>query len=100
MSNVKQFPTEVVDRVAKTAGAIVKILELSDIDPSEDHLAALLLVQTAIQEAVMREKGPIELRRVLIAANEKRKRYDIKWNYSPKDSKVGSVRSIKDDPDE
>lgn len=82
--NVRRFPTETVDRVAKLAGAISKVMELSDADRPEDHLTALLLVQAAIQQAVMREEGPAGLQRVLVEANERKKRYQIRWNYEPK----------------
>lgn len=82
--NVRRFPTETVDRVAKLAGTISKVMELSDADQPEDHMTALYLVQKAIEEAVMRVEGPVGLQRVLIAANERRKRYQVRWVYKVK----------------
>lgn len=81
--NVIRFPTETVDRVAKLAGAMSKVMELSDSQTPEEHLTALLLLQAAIQQAVMRQEGPAGLSRVLLAANERRRRYQIRWNYKP-----------------
>ena len=81
--NVIRFPTETVDRVAKLAGAMSKVMELSDSQTPEEHLTALLLLQAAIQQAVMRQEGPAGLSRVLLAANERRRRYHIRWNYKP-----------------
>lgn len=99
MGDIRQFPTEVVDRVARTAGAIVKVLELSDLDPPEDHIAALLLVQTAIQQAVAKEAGPLELRRVLHEAIKKKNRYDVKWAYRINVPPLGQVHPIKGEND-
>lgn len=87
--NIRRFPVERVDRVARLASAIAKVLELSDVDPPEDHLAAVLLVQTAIQQGVMRARGPAELQRVLFAANERRRRYDVVWGYEPNGDNEG-----------
>ena len=84
-NNVVRFPTETVDRVAKLAGAISKVMELSDSQTPEEHLTALLLVQAAIQHAVMTQEGPAGLSRVLHAANDRRRRYQIRWNYKPVD---------------
>jgi len=75
--NVRQFPVEKVDRVIKLAQALVNVIQLSESSPVEDDLAAILLVQTAMQQAIVREKGPAELQRVLIAANERRRKYDV-----------------------
>jgi hypothetical protein len=97
---VTPFPTETVDRVCRLAGALVHVLQLSDVDPPEDHLAALLLVQTAIQQAVVREKGPRELQRVLIAANERRRRYEAVWGYTPRESPGATVHALKKDEEE
>lgn len=96
-NNIRRFPTEKVDRVAKLAGAIIKVLEISDVDPPEDHLAALLLVQTAMQQAIMREKGPAELQRVLIAANERRRKYDVVWGYTPREGTPGTLHKMEDE---
>lgn len=74
--NIRRFPIEKADRVLKLAKALSQVLAVADSDAPEDYLAALLLVQTSVQQAVMREAGPAALQRVLIAANEKRRRYD------------------------
>jgi hypothetical protein len=83
--NVRRFPVEKADRVIKLASAITQVLSLADADEPEDHLAALMLVQVAIQQAVSRERGIAELQRILIAANEKRRRYDAVHGYKPKE---------------
>jgi hypothetical protein len=87
--NVRRFPVEKVDRVIKLATAITQVLALADEDAPEDHLAAILLVQVALQQAVARECGPAELQRVLFAANEKRRRYDAVYGYKPRGNKDG-----------
>lgn len=81
MADIKQFPTEVVDRTAKLAGAIAKLLELSDADDPATHLTALILVQAAIQQAVLSEEGPAALNEVLREAVQRRRRYDLRWKY-------------------
>lgn len=78
--NVRRFPLEKVDRVLKVANAVMQVLDLAEDVAPEDFLAAILLVQTAIQQGVSRMMGPGELQRVLIAANEKRRQYSINWN--------------------
>ena len=77
---VVRFPTEKVDRVIKLATALSQVLALSD-DSAEDQLASVLLLQVAVQQAISREKGPAELQRVLIAANERRRKYDVVYGY-------------------
>jgi len=83
-NNVIPFPVEKVDRVIKLASAIAQLLALSDVDPPEDHLAALMLIQTAIQQAVSREEGPVALMNKLAKANERRRSYNVVWEYRPK----------------
>lgn len=83
--NVRRFPAEKVDRVARLAGAISKVMELSDADTPEDHMTALMLVQAAIQQAVMRKEGPAGLQRVLVESNERRGKYEVRWAYKIKE---------------
>ena len=80
-NNIRNFPFEKVDRVVRLATALTNVLALSDNDAPEDHLAALLLVQTALQQTVARERGLGELQRVLLAAAERRRKYDVAWVY-------------------
>jgi hypothetical protein len=77
--NVRYLPNVRVDRVAKLASTIVKVMQLSELNQPEEYLTALLLVQEAIQQGVMQEEGPAGLRRVLIEANERRKKYRTQW---------------------
>lgn len=79
--NIRRFPSEKVDRVAKLAGAISKVMELSDADTPIDHYTALLLVQRAIQEAVMRQEGSAGLQHLLVDSNERKKKYEVRWVY-------------------
>jgi hypothetical protein len=78
--NIRRFPVEKVDRVIKLSQALVNVMQLAETDTPEDLLASLLLVQTALQQSIVRDKGPAELQRVLIAANERRRRYDVVWS--------------------
>lgn len=78
--NIRRFPVERVDRVIKLAQALVNVIELAEASTAEEDLAAILLVQTAMQQAISREKGPAELQRVLIAANERRRKYEVTWS--------------------
>lgn len=82
--NIRRFPVEKADRVIKLATALVNVLQLSDDAPPEEHLAALLLTQTAIQQAVAREKGMEELQRVLFKAADIRRRYEAVHGYKPR----------------
>lgn len=77
--NIKTFPVEKVDRVVKLAKTLSEVLALSE-RPPEDLMAALLLVQVALQQTIVEEGGPRELQRVLIAANERRRRYNAIWS--------------------
>jgi hypothetical protein len=72
--NLLRFPTEQVDRVARLAGHILEALDLTGWPP-EEHIAALLLVQMAIQQCTVRELGIGEMNRILKAANDRRLRY-------------------------
>lgn len=78
--NIRRFPVERVDRVVRLAQALVNVVELAEASTAEEDLAAILLVQTAMQQAISREKGPAELQRVLIAANERRRKYEVTWS--------------------
>lgn len=80
--NVRKLPITRVDRVARLASAISKVMEVSECDSAEEHLTALMLVQSAIQQAVMKQEGPAGLQRVLVEANERRKRYQVQWTYN------------------
>ena len=79
--NIIQLPTVRTDRVSRLASAISKVMELSDLDNPEDHLTALMLVQTAVQQAIARKEGPEGLRRCLVLASERSRHYLIRWNY-------------------
>lgn len=77
MADIYKFPLTKVDRVPKLATALLRVVELSDAEEPEDQIAALLLVQAAIQQIVFKEKGYAELRRVVVAAAERRRRYEV-----------------------
>lgn len=88
MAIVYKFPTEQVDRVPRLASALLRVIELSEMEAPEDHMAAILLVQAALQQTVCREKGYAEMRRMLIAATERRRRYEIRYD-SPEPENKG-----------
>lgn len=71
----RRLPTERNDRVPKLANTLLQVIHLGEADTPEDVLTALLLVQAHVQHLVMREEGPAGLQRVLVAANERKKRY-------------------------
>jgi len=80
-NNVVRLPITRIDRVARLASAISRVMEVSECATPEEHLTALMLVQAAIQQAVARAEGPAGLQRVLIEANDRRKRYQVQWTY-------------------
>lgn len=75
--NVLRFPLERVDRVAKLAQALYHTLTVPDGMPDAELLAALSLVQVALQQNIMREQGVAALNKALIEANERRRQYDV-----------------------
>ena len=74
--NVRQLGVEKHDRVRDLADQICKVLTRNfDVNVPEEHLAALYLAEAAVQHIVVVKKGPVELNRVIGAANEIRKTY-------------------------